>query len=75
MENVFEKMGEILNPTQPIEDSSFGKLYAKAWEAKDKNATLLQGYNELIDLLNAPSNIDKQTLMQSIGRTLKKASE
>ncbi len=43
--------------------------------AKDRNDILLQGYNELIDLLKTPGNIDKQTLMQSIGRTLKNAAK
>lgn len=72
--SVFDQLGDILRPDSG-EDAAFNRIYKTAKKAKDKGDILLHGYNELIDLLNHPGNIDKQTLMQSIGRTLKKASE
>lgn len=70
---VFEQLGDILKPDDK-EDAVY-LLYKSGRKAKERGDILLLGYQELITLLETPGNIDKQTLMQSIGRTLKKASE
>lgn len=83
-ENVNPVFGPILegisgihsaNTDQEIDQDPFLRATGICRNLLIQKQVLLDGYNELIRLLEIPGNIDKQTLMQSIGRTLKKASE
>lgn len=66
---------QIIALDKVIEGDPFLKVAGISTSLIKQKQVLLDGYNELIRLLEIPWNIDKKTLMQSIGRTLKKASE